>query len=148
MKRYLLFFLLGFAGFSSANSENIEILCTYIEGSENKLTSYSTQKYFKDGASPKLSINLKEQTVIFNDSGWKYLAISEGKKISINTRFLVNENQVPQDVSNVFDYWIEASIDRQTGILFLKNYSEQENKGDYKLSITKKYQCNSFEFKF
>ena len=148
MKRHLLFFLLGFAGFSSANSEIIEILCTYIEGSENKLTSYSRQKYFKGGASPKLSINLKEQTVIFNDSSRKYLAISEGRKISIDTSFMVIENQAPQNVRHLFDYWIEASIDRQTGILFLENYSEQENKGDYKLSITKKYQCNSFEFKF
>ena len=150
MKRYLLLLILGFGGIIYADSETIDLKCTYIDGTKNVTPSSSyRQMYFKDGQPTILKINLKKQHVKFNDSSWTFLAVSEGTSILINSRFLKLDNKPLSDTSKTFRYWIEGRIDRETGILFLKNFSEQgKDSGDYKLALTKEYQCNSYKLKF
>lgn len=149
MKRYLLFFILGFGGISYADSETIDLKCTYIEGTKNVSPSSSYRQMFFKDESTILKINLKKQYVTFNDDSWKFLAISEGTTILINTRFLNLGNKPLSDTSETFRHWNEARIDRETGVLFLKNFSEQgKDSGNYKLALTKEYQCNSFKLKF
>ena len=138
----------GSFGVVGDDAKDINLLCNLIEGSEINLKPRNMQSKFRLDA-VILKINLKKQTLQFNDSNWKYVAISEGPEIFITTKFITKENNMPQDMSELMKHWVTGRIDRQTGILNLTNYSEQnEGKSDFEAALTKKYKCDKYEFKF
>ena len=144
MKRLLALFLFPL---SIMSDDSINLLCEYIEDSEIRYENMSRTQFFTN-ASFTIKVYPKDRYAIFNEDSWKYFSQTDGLKITITTRVISGSTQ---DIGKLFNYYDWIEIDRETGSLFIKNYTKQNESDDdesYPLAFSKQYQCRSLKLKF
>jgi len=143
-------------------SEQIELLCDYVTkndiGEDNKWNLSSTIHFADD--SVMLKIDLNNQKLILNNDRTGYYTYQRGKEIIFTTKirypFWKNDtssNEVKELEETQFykklGRWEDGIIDRETGLMNVKNFTEQgKGKGDFKLGFSKVYQCKSSKLLF
>jgi len=152
MKRLLLVLLFSIVPLSLA--EEINIICKYVEGSEKtgwesgKTHSYRSTDFLND--SVVIDIDTKIQSIFFNGKVYPgFYAYLEGNEIQFNSKLRWNSVTGELDeFHEVFEFWEEGTINRETGELHVVNYSKQKGDGGYEFGFERKYQCNKYEPKF
>ena len=153
MKRLLLVLLLSIVPLSWA--EEINIICKYVEGSKRtggesgKTHTYSSADFSSD--SIIIDIDTKKSSIYFNGKNdyLPFFAIQEGNEIQFNSKLAWNVVTGELDeFHEVFGFWEEGTINRETGELRVVNYSKQEGDRGFEFGYEKKYLCKKYEPKF
>ena len=129
----------------------ISLICKYEEGSQIRISNiykWSTS-YFAD---EKVTINIlpSKKIATINEGSWEYFAEVKPSEITISTRVSTFNGNI-QDVGQALGHYEYITINRESGILAVRNHSKQEKvevADDYPLSISRKYNCRSLKIKF
>ena len=142
MKKLIALLLLSPLAFSE---DVIDIMCEYEEGSEIRPDGSSSTVHFS-AASVIFKIDLSKKTMLINDDSLNYTAWQNGNEIKFTTKVGLFDGAV-QNWGKVYGSYEQGSINRETGELKLKNYTEKNTgEGDFKLGFSREYKCRSYKF--
>ena len=123
----------------------IDIMCEYEEGSEIRPDGSSSTVHFS-AASVLFKIDLSKKTMLINDDSLNYTAWQNGNEIKFTTKVGLFNGAV-QNWDKVYGFYEQGTINRETGELKLKNYTEKNTgEGDFKLGFSREYKCRSYKF--
>ena len=123
----------------------IDIMCEYEEGSEIRPDGSSSTVHFS-AASVLFKIDLSKKTMLINDDSLNYTAWQNGNEIKFTTKVGLFNGAV-QNWDKVYGFYEQGTINRETGELKLKNYTEKNTgEGEFKLGFSREYKCRSYKF--
>ena len=142
MKKLVALLLLSPLVFSE---DVINIMCEYEEGSEIRPDGSSSTEHFS-AASVLFKIDLSKKTMLINDDSLNYTAWQNGNEIKFTTKVGLFNGAV-QNWDKVYGFYEQGTINRETGELKLKNYTEKNTgEEDFKLGFSREYKCRSYKF--